>query len=310
LNTFFQPYRILAALALWLFAGSGVQAATVVVVLSNESATYQEVAEAISQEIGSEHKVVRVLADKLGTAAVDLSDAKLLLTIGTGASEQASGYAGKIPILAALVPKDWYQKNGRAKLAENGRLSGAVVLDQPYSRQLRLIKMALPTASKVGVLFSHGNDSQLAEIEQAARPLRMSVNAAVINAENELVGTLEKTLAHSDVLLAVPDPMVLNRNTVQSLFITSYRTRIPVVGYSKSLSRAGALLVIYSTPAQIGRQAGEIAEKFLHSGKLSGLQWPKYFSIASNSHVTRSLDINIAPEQDLLRGLLEGGGHD
>lgn len=301
-----------AALIVGLLAGLGAQAATVVVVLSDDSAAYQETAEAIEREIGEGHKSVRLMADRLGAALPDLPDVKLVLGVGVKASEQLSGQGrvSKIPALAVLVPKDWYQKTGRASLAEGGRSAGAVVLDQPYSRQVRLIKSALPTVSRVGVVLSQGNAGQLAEIEQAARALRLTVSGTAIDSEASLVESLEKVLSDSDVLLAVPDAVVLNRNTVQSLFITSYRYRDPVVGYSKSLSRAGALVSLYSTPAQIGRQAGEIAQRFLSGGKLSGMQWPKYFSISANAHVARSLDIDLVSEQSLLKELQEGNGND
>jgi hypothetical protein len=217
------------------------QAATAVMVLSDDSAAYQETAEAIEHEIGGAHRVVRVLADKLAGASTDLSDAKLIFTVGVKAAEQMSGYAGKTPVLAVLVPKDWYQKSGRARLAEGGRNAGAVVLDQPYSRQLKLIKFALPSASKVGILVSQPNAGIINELEQAARQSHLSIVSAIVDSEAALIESLERILSEADVLLAVPDAVVLNRNTVQSLFITSYRYRDPVAGYSKPLSRAGAL---------------------------------------------------------------------
>ena len=301
--------KLLLVLTAWLFAGLAAQAATVVVVLSDDSAAYQEASEAIEREIGDGHKIVRVMADRLGVEPA-LSEARLVLGVGVKATEQIAGRVGKTPVLAVLVPKDWYQKIGRALLVEGARSAGAVVLDQPYSRQLQLIKAALPKVSRVGVVVSQSNAGQLAEVEQAARALRLSVSAVTIDSDSLLVESLERILSDSDVLLAIPDPLVLNRNTVQSLFITSYRYRDPVVGYSKSLSRAGALVSLYSTPAQIGRQAGEITQRFLSGGKLPGMQWPKYFSISLNTHVARSLDIDLISEQSLLRELQEGGGND
>ena len=301
--------KLLAALAAWLLVGLVAQAATVAIVLSDDSAAYQETFEAIEREIGDGHKVVRVMADKLGSEPA-LSEARLVLSVGVKATERIADHAGKTPVIAVLVPKDWYQKSGRALLVEGARSAAAVVLDQPYSRQLQLIKLALPKASRIGVVVSQGNSGQLAEVEQAALALRLSVSGATITSDSLLVDSLEKILSDSDVLLAIPDALVLNRNTVQSLFITSYRYRDPVVGYSKSLSRAGALVSLYSTPTQIGRQAGEIAQRFLSGGKLPGMQWPKYFSISLNAHVARSLDIDLISEQSLLRELQEGGGHD
>jgi putative tryptophan/tyrosine transport system substrate-binding protein len=302
--------RLLAGLGLWLAAGLGVQAATVALVLSDDSAVYQETADAIESGIGGGHKLVRVVADKLAASESSLAEAKLMLAVGVKAAEQIAARAGKTPVLAILVPRDWYLKGGRTRLSEGGRISDAVVLDQPYSRQMRLIKSSLPGVAKVGVIVGQGHAGQLAEMETAAHAQQLQLVSAVVDSEAGLVEALEKTLAESDTLLAVPDPVALNRNTVQSLFITSYRYRDPVVGYSKSLSRAGALVSLFSTSAQIGRQAGEVAQKLLAGGKHPGLQWPKYFSVSINSHVARSLDIELPAEEDLLRNLQEGSGND
>lgn len=298
------------ALLAGLFIGQGAQAATVLVVLSDDSAVYQETAEALEREIGGNHKTVRTIAERLDATLADGAETKLAIAIGVKAAERLSSRTDRVATLAVLVPRDWYQKNGRGILAEGGRIYGAVVLDQPYSRQLKLTKLASPSATRVGVIYSQGNAGHLAEIESAARALRLSVNETMIDSETSLVDALEKTLSDSDVLLAIPDSIVLNRNTVQSLFITSYRYRDPVIGYSKSLTRAGALVSLYSTPAQIGKQAGETAQRYLSGGKLSGMQWPKYYSISANTHVARSLDIELPSEQNLLKELQEGGGND
>ncbi len=297
-------------LALWLALGlaSSAFAATMLIVLSDDSAVYLEAASAIEREVGNKHKTVRVMADRLAMSSLDMNDVKLVLAVGVKAAESASTQIERTPMLAVLVPRDWYLKSGRSALSENDRNVGAVVLDQPYHRQLRLIKETLPRAAKVGVIVSQANRVQLAEIEQAARSARLSINSAVIISADDLVGAMEKVLPDADALLAVPDPIALNRNTIQSLLITSYRYRDPVIGFSKSLSRAGALVSLYSTPAQVGQQAGEIALRAVTGARLSALYWPKYFSVTLNTHVARSLELDTPSEQTLQKALQEGGG--
>lgn len=280
-------------------------AETALIVLSDDSSLYQQTANAIESELPGRHKVVKVLSDRLGDA---LSDADMVIAVGTKASEQTAARAGKNPFLSVMVSRDWYQKVGRSLLAESGRNSAAIVLDQPYSRQLRLIKAAFPQAARVGVVASKENAYHLPELDNAARPLRLSINDTIVDSESDLVGALNKTLSSSDVLLTMPDAVVLNRNTVQSLFITAYRHRDPVIGYSKALTRAGALVSLYSSPEQLGKQAGEMANRMLSGSRYSGVQWPKYYSLSINAQVARSLDMNISPEEDLLAKLQEGEG--
>lgn len=291
----------------WLaFCNTAAYAATVTVVLSDDSAPYHETADAIESALGSENAVIKVLGDKLSLSDSALARSKLLVTVGTRAADLVANRGGKTPVLAVLVTEDWYHKKGRTQFAEGNRNFGAVVLEQPFSRQFRLIRSAFPKARKAGVVLGRANTDQMEEIEKAAAAQDLELVGAVAGSESALVAVLGQVLAEADLLLAVPDADVLNRNTVQSVLMTTYRYRDPVIGYSNALTRAGALISLYSTPGQIGRQAGEIAARTLSGARIPGLQWPKYFSLSINEHVARSLGIDVPPQETLLRKMGDG----
>jgi putative ABC transport system substrate-binding protein len=129
-----------------------------------------------------------------------------------------------------------------------------------------------------------------------------------LTTEERLITPLEQVLSEAELLLAVPDPLIFNRNTAQSLFLTSYRYRVPVLGYSRSLTRAGALLSLHSSPAQIGRQAAEWVNGAIQgtSVRLPQPAHPAYFSVSINEQVARSLGFSLPPEAELEKRL--GGG--
>lgn len=285
-----------------------IQAGVVTIVLSADSAPYQEASEAIESRLKLQHTVIQVLADKIAISGSALARANLIVSVGVRAADLIAAQGGTTPVLAVLVTEDWYQGQGRAKLTAGGRSTGAIVLEQPFSRQLRLVKNAFPDAYKVGVVVGRKNAALLESLRAAAEAEGLTLVGAVADSESSLVTVLGQVLKDSDLLLAVPDADVLNRNTVQSVLMTSYRYRDPVVGYSKALSRAGALLSLYSSPEQIGRQAGELAEKSLNGAKLPVQQWPKYYSISVNEHVARSLGVDTLSEAALLSRM--GGDND
>lgn len=289
-------------------AGGSVQASVVAVVLSDDAAPYHEASDAIEAALKPQHSIVKVLADKLVASGPVVARASLLVTVGVKATEQIAGQGGSTAVLAVLVTVDWYQSQGRAKLTAGGRNAGAVVLEQPLSRQFRLVRNAFPRASRVGVVVGRKNADALGMLQAAAEAENLALIGAVAESEPALVGTLGQVLKDADLLLAVPDAEVFNRNTVQSVLMTTYRYRDPVVGYSKALSRAGALVSLYSSPEQVGRQAGEIAARVLNGGRLPGMLWPKYFSVSVNEHVARSLGVDAPSEEALLNAL--GGGND
>jgi putative ABC transport system substrate-binding protein len=286
-------------------------AATIAVVLSDDSAPYQEVLSAIQSRLGSEYNLVRQSPDQFASTDTT-SVARLIITVGVKAAEAVVEKSSRTPVIAALVPRDWYLHSGQSRLTADQRPATAVFLDQPFSRQLRLVREALPEASKLGVALSNAQTWQLRELQSQAKSLRLSVNEVIVGSEKRLVESLEKILPGVDLLLALPDAEVLNSGTAQTLFLTTYRYRVPVIGYSRSLTRAGALVSLFSSPDQIGRQTAEIALTALSNGvvKLPSAQFPRYYSISVNEHVARSLGLALPGETTLLKRMLEGAERD
>lgn len=296
----------LAWLALLFACLSGatgqVAAARVAVVLSDESAPYEEIYQAIQARLaGGPHEASRLHVG--GLAASALGEARLVVAVGVRAADALAGIAARPPVLAVLVPRAWYLKDGRARLSEGDRQVTAIYLDQPFERQARLIRLALPEVRRVGVLLGADQEWLASELGEALRAHALMPVHATLAADERLIRPLEKVLAGSDLLLAVPDPLVFNRNTAQSLFLTSYRYRVPIMGYSKSLTRAGALLSLHSSPAQIGREAAEWVGSALQGPavRLPPPAYPAYASVSVNEQVARSLGIVLPPEGELER---------
>ena len=298
--------RLGMALACLAMVSAQAVAARLAVVLSDDSAPYQEVYQVIRAHLDdTPHEVGRVYAEDL--TAASLNDMRLAIAVGVRAAESLAALPDRPPVLAVLVPRSWYVKTGRARLSGGGRSVSAIYLDQPFERQVRLIRQAFPEVRRVGVLSSAEQDAMLDELGEILRAHRLSLVRQTVAADERLIGPLENVLSEADLLLAVPDPLVFNRNTAQSLFLTSYRYRAPVLGYSRSLTRAGALLSLHSSPAQIGRQTAEWVNSAIQgvTVRLPPPAHPAYFSISINEQVARSLGFVLPSETALEKRLGE-----
>ena len=280
-------------------------AAQVAIVMSDDSAPYQEVYQGIRAPLDAAgHEVRRSYAD--GLAAGSLSEASLIVAVGVRAADALANLPVRSPVLAVLVPRAWYVKTGRARLSDGGRRSvSAIFLDQPFERQAKLIRLAFPDSRRVGVLLSAEQGGVADELDEALRSQRLAMVRVTVTEDDRLVTPLEQVLNESDVLLAIPDPLVFNRNTAQSLFLTSYRYRDPVVGYSRSMTRAGAMLSLYSSPAQIARQAAEWMNSAVGgvTVRLPSPAYPTYFEVSINDQVARSLGFSLPSEAELEKRL-------
>lgn len=298
----------------WLLLSPGALAAplampSLAIVLSDDSAPYQEVYEAIKARTDDRDiEASRVYAQ---SATAEALNTRLIVSIGARAAEAVAKISARTPVLAVLVPRDWYQKTGRALLAGPARRPvSAIYLDQPFERQAELIHLAFPGIKRVGILVGAGHPALEEGLRAALRSQNLALVSETLHSGQKLIEPLEAIFSAVDLLLAIPDPVVFNRLTAPSVFLTSYRYRDPVVGYSSSLTRAGALISLYSTPAQIGRQAAEaIFRGFGQAAvQLPAPAYPRYFSVAVNRQVARSLGFKVPPETELERRLRQVRG--
>ena len=298
----FAPFA-LTLLFVWASVVSAAPA-NIAIVLSDDSAPYQETANTIRAfvEQGAARAMVSIYspAGKKPDFVRERQD--LIVAVGVRAAQEMVALNLTTPILTTLIPRQAFEKIARQR---DFRQFSAVYLDQPLARQMELIRLALPDRSRIGVVLGPESQDTLKMLQFAAKEAKFGLVVEKIGAAEELLPALQRVLADSDVLLALPDPLVFNKGTVQSLLLTTYRYQDPVIGFSQAYVKAGALAAVYTTPEQAGRQAGEMLQHVLN-GKawvLPPPEYPKYFSVSLNYQVARSLAISVSDEMALYQKL-------
>ena len=152
-------------------------------------------------------------------------------------------------------------------------------------------------------MVSTGNRASLRPFQQEAERRRLVLSQESIAAGTEVVPALRRLLPNVDVLLLLPDALVVNLNNVQQVLLTTYRYRVPVIGFSPGLVKAGAVVAVYSTPAQIGRQGGALASQWLDGEDLPAPQHCNEFSVDINRHVARSLELSLPDTEEIAKRL-------
>jgi putative ABC transport system substrate-binding protein len=227
----------------------------------------------------------------------------LLVAVGVQALQHAASQKGNQPILGVLIPQPAFEKI-RAS-AVNSNIS-AILLDQPPARQMRLLHKLLPHADSVGILLGPTSSRNNGSLSRSAHDSGLKPIIATIQAEDELTPALKTLLETASALLAVPDPLVHQPGTAQTMLLTSYRYQKPVIGYSQAYVTAGALAAVYSSPENIARQAAEIADAYPdRHAALPSPQVPRYFSVGINRQVARSLGIEVTDEESLMKSLIK-----
>jgi hypothetical protein len=228
--------------------------------------------------------------------------ADLTITLGVKARDYADRHLGAGRIINAMLPT----RNGHlSKSAIDGLKRPTLILDQPPKRSLRLIRHLIPGAERIGLLLGRENAARADSLTQAAARLDLRLVVSIVDDEANLGRQLAAMLDEIDVLLALPDIKIHNRHNVSSILMTTYRNRIPLIGFSAAYVKAGALAAVYSTPENIADQLADLSRRMLNAeGIPKRLLYPKYFSVSINSRVARSLGIQLQLNSDTLAQLI------
>lgn len=283
-------------LSCWLCccAVSTVQAVTVVIVSSERSPAYAQAAQALVSELerngGSRYEMLLLTATEFAGAG-NLRP-KLFVALGAQAAQALAQAALPAPVLCALLPRSSFERVLRSSGRKASSQFSALYLDQPLSRQLGLIQLALPEARRIGVLWGQESQAQASALNALAQARGLSLLAASVEQDEKLFPALKAVLQDADVLLALADPQVFNSSSIQNILLTSFRAKVPLVAFSPAYVQAGALLALHVTPEQIGQQAATLAAAVLQGKALSATPlYSQDFSVAVNEHVARSLGL-------------------
>lgn len=296
------PALLFCCLELLAFSPAAHAYDRVTVLVGNTSSAVDEFIREFRSQL-AEHGVNQISIRNISDTALASADNGVLVAVGVQALQQAANQKGSQPILGVLIPQPAYGKI-RAS-AVNSNIS-AIFLDQPPSRQMRLLHQLLPQAESVGILLGPTSTRGSEVLAKAAQDSGLKAVMTTIQDEDDLTSSLKPLLETSSALLAVPDPLVHQRGTAQTLLLTSYRYQKPVIGYSQAYVTAGALAAVYSSPEDIARQAAEITSNYPdRQSALPSPQPPRYFSVGINRQVARSLNIDIQDTESLTKYLIK-----
>lgn len=294
----------------------------VTLISSSNSGPYISTARSIEKELSRHNRksiqVNSLSIEDLYTLKRSISEkSDLYVPIGQRALKEILKYSGDTPVLASLISKsDFLNISNNDVITKKHLKIGAVYIDQPLKRHLLFSQLVLPNIGQPGFILSSNNRKTIDDLNSLRN--NKIYHIGILNPGDNVISTLSRILDDADAIIALPDPNVFNLRTTRNILLSTYRKRTPVIGFSKSYAKAGALAAIYSTPELIGKQTGEqitrLSKTLMSEG--SAISLPKtsakYFSISVNNKVSRSLGfpfLNAARlEKDLLR--IEGSAHE
>jgi putative ABC transport system substrate-binding protein len=273
----------------------------VLVVLSNARAPYHSFVDSLNNSLPSSVKTT--VLEHPEQLADNYTHSDLIVAVGMRATEIAADQ-NNVPVLAVMIPRMSYEDLlAQSEKKTNRHSISAIYIDQPLVRQIAFVRAALPNLRRIGLLLSPDTHINITSLGQDVAQRGGSLVVQPVLSADNLFSNLQSILARSDVLIAIPDSMIYNNNSIRNILLTSYRQGVPLVGLSQSYVNAGALGAIFSTPEQLAEQAVATVISFAQNRQLPEPQYPDGFTIAVNQQVARSLEI-IVPSTEKIRILM------
>lgn len=212
------------------------------------------------------------------------------IAVGPRAFRQALSGSLDAPLIAALVSRQAYEQ-----LIEQSprppRGVTATFAEASPAQQMRTIATVMRRRVTVGSLTSHQSRELEPTLASAAESAGL---VATVQRYDPGIGMSRNLLrlAAADALLIFPDSNIFDPGSLRELLESTYRRRQPVFGFSEAMVQAGALASAFASASDL---AAHLVEMLLavSERRLPAPDYPRYWRVAINDSVARSLDIEI-----------------
>ena len=291
---------VFIAFALCISAHAG----SVRVLVSGEQAYYRETQQAFTATLLSLAPETTISVTVLGDNPEQHTQhpswpEDVLVTIGTPATKLVHQHHLSQKTIALFITSDvWREISADHSYPD---FHSAIALDQSPDRIMLLARLLAPHARKAATVTGEISSTRTDALQESATRLNFSLATQTLGTKDNPVARMSPLFKNNDIFVALPDRAVFNRATAKWILYLGFRSKVPVIGFSKAYTDAGALASIYASPGNIGRHGAELTARTLldPDSFVSRLHSPRYYTLHSNSSVARALDIDLPNESTL-----------
>jgi len=235
--------------------------------------------------------------------AADLVDRRMDVIIAAGdpAIHAARRATSTIPIVM-VAAGDPVKAGLAASLARpGGNVTGMTFLSSELAgKRMELLKEAVPTASRVAVLWNPDNPGGPADLQaaqEAAAILKVTLQSFEVRKVPDFEATFKlMSEAHVQAVLVLTDPVTSN---IAGKVIADHaaKHRLPLVCDLSEFTRSGALLSYGPSLVAMARRSAVYVDKILKGAKAADLpiERPTTFELAINLRTARALGLTLPP---------------
>ncbi|MBI5137476.1 MAG: hypothetical protein HZA24_09120 [Nitrospirae bacterium] len=280
--------RWLALLLPLLLAGAA-HAEQVVVIKSHDQGLYNRAVEGVAGSYRADRgdRVTVVNLDDVTATGMALPGTPdVVITVGAAATRFAVGRYPSTPIVYCMVVRP-----ERLPLTP---YTVGISMFVPVADLLATLELVSHNIRHVGVLHNREQSQMVDSAVANLKGFEATIIPVEVDDPRSLPRLARRLVLQIDALWVVPGT-VTDLDAMQFLLKLSYEHRVPLIGDSPAMVRAGALLAITPDPVDLGRQAARLAGYLISGEGLPPEQlfYPDMANLAINLKTARAWGIEV-----------------
>jgi putative tryptophan/tyrosine transport system substrate-binding protein len=190
---------------------------------------------------------------------------ELILAIGAEALQRVKRIRD-IPIIYLMVLNP-------EKITGDARNVVGVDMNIPPEKYLELMERLNLPKLKVGLFYDPDKTGGFVKrIRQAAATMGIEITAREVHSPREVPEMLIKMRGSCNIFWMLPDSTVVTPETLEMLLLFTQESRIPIIAFAGKYVDTGALASLDIDGFDLGKQAGEMANRVLDGTRVSQLK--------------------------------------
>lgn len=269
----------------------------ILIITSGNNALYKNFQSNLIKKLQPNNKINQISIEDINQEV--LRQYNLIITAGSNAAKKVSAYEQTVPVIYSFIPEN---DNAQSAPACKNKQCYKVYINQPIPRYIELFNTIFPSGKNLVLAVNKSNINKTQSVMDAVKKAGVKVKIINVERNSNIARIFINKLNSNDVLLALPDPEIYNTNTAKNIILSTYHSNVPIIAYSKSFAKAGALISLHSNIDHISDKTANIASKILNKNPLTENEfYPDDYSLEINLAVATSLNINIDTESVIKR---------
>lgn len=269
----------------------------ILVVMSSQGEIYQNFYSTLKDKIQKNITISQASISAINNETLNHHD--LIISIGYKSAKVISKYKIEIPVVYSLIPDN---ESLRSDIPCKKETCYKIYINQPVNRYIKLFKALFPNGKNLVFATTKEKSKISQQVKKSSENFHVIYKEFLIQQNQNIPRTFIRNLNNNDVLLALPNSKIYNANSAKNILLSTYHANVPIIAYSKSFAKAGALISLYSSIDNIAEKTASTANKIFNDAPLKQKEYyPDEFTIEINYAVARSLNINIEPESVIKR---------